>query len=140
MKKDWFSILTTFYGVAESIKLFGYGFITVFTYETLIQQGLPRLIGALICGLLTVWLFTKFLYSAFEAITYNSYTKDPSNYRESGILFNKDTKKLEGVNHLITIRERYSVPGYKQHLHNKYNVLIVLMFILGGLTALAINI
>ena len=140
MKKDWFSILTTFYCVAESIKLFGYGFITVLVYRMLIGQGILRMIGALLCGLLVVWLFTKLLYSLFDLVTYNSYSKDPSNYRESGILFNKDIKKLEGVNHLITIRERYSVPGYKQHLHNKYNVLIVLMFILGGLTALAINI
>ena len=140
MGKNWFSILTTFYGVAESIKLFGYGFVPVFVCRTLNDQGMYRMIGALLCGLLAVWLFTKFLYSLFDLATYNSYAKDPSNYRESGMLLNKNTKKLEAVNHLITIKERYSVPGYKRDLHKKYNVMFVLMFILGVVTAIAINI
>ena len=140
MKKNWFSILTTFYGIAESIKLFGYGFITVLVSGMLIGQGILRRIGALLCGLLVVWLFTKLLYSLFDLVTYNSYSKDPSNYRESGILLNKNTKKLEAVNHLITIKERYSVPGYKRDLHKKYDVMFVLMFILGVVTAIVINI
>ena len=138
MKKDWFSILTTFYGIAESIKLFGYGFITVLVSG--MCQEILRRIGALLCGLLVVWLFTKLLYSLFDLVTYNSYSKDPSNYRESGILLNKNTKKLEAVNHLITIKERYSVPGYKRDLHKKYDVMFVLMFILGVVTAIVINI
>jgi hypothetical protein len=56
------------------------------------------------------------------------------------MLLNKNTKKLEAVNHLITIKERYSVPGYKRDLHKKYNVMFVIMFILGVVTTIVINI
>lgn len=140
MKKNGFSILTTFYGIAESIKLFGYGFITVLVYRMLIGQGILRMIGALLCGLLVVWLFTKLLYSLFDLVTYNSYSKDPSNYRESGIILNTKTKKCEGVNHLITVKERYSNAGYKDYLQRKYDFLFILMFFLGAMIGLIINV
>jgi hypothetical protein len=138
--KNWHLILRNFYGVAESIKYFGYGFVTIFVGKTLIHEEMLRIIGAILSGLLVVWLFTKLLYSVFQLVINNSYSKDPSNYRESGMLLNKNTKKLEAVNHLITIKERYSVPGYKRDLHKEYNVMFVLMFILGVVTAIAINI
>ena len=140
MKKDWYSILTTFYGVAESIKYFGYGFVIIFTGRMLIHQEMLRIIGAVLSGLLIVWLSTKLLYTAFELIINYSYSKDPSNYCESGILYNKKTKKLEAVNHRITVSERYAIAGYKVDLQKKYGLLFIVMFFIGSMTGLMINV
>ena len=140
MKKDWHSILTKFYGIAESIKYFGYGFVTIFVGKTLIHEEMLRIIGAVLCGLLVVWLFTKLLYSVFQLVINNSYSEDPSNYRESGIILNTRTKKCEGVNHLITVKERYSNAGYKEYLQRKYGLQFILMFFLGAMTGLLINV
>ena len=140
MKKDWHSILTKFYGIAESIKYFGYGFVTIFVGKTLIHEEMLRIIGAILSGLLVVWLFTKLLYSVFQLVINNSYSEDPSNYRESGIILNTRTKKCEGVNHLITVKERYSNVGYKEYLQRKYGLQFILMFFLGAMTELIINV
>lgn len=138
--KNWHLILTNFYGVAESIKNFGYGFVTIFVGKTLIHEEMLRIIGAILSGLLVVWLFTKLLYSVFQLVINNSYSKDPSNYRESGIILNTRTKKCEEVNHLITVKERYSNAGYKEYLQRKYGLQFILMFFLGAMTGLIINV
>ena len=138
--KNWHLILTNFYGVAESIKNFGYGFVTIFVGKTLIHEEMLRIIGAILSGLLVVWLFTKLLYSVFQLVINNSYSEDPSNYRESGIILNTRTKKCEEVNHLITVKERYSNAGYKDYLQRKYGILFILMFFIGAMTGHAINI
>jgi hypothetical protein len=138
--KNWHLILTNFYGVAESIKNFGYGFVTIFVGKTLIHEEMLRIIGAILSGLLVVWLFTKLLYSVFQLVINNSYSEDPSNYRESGIILNTRTKKCEGVNHLITVKERYSNAGYKEYLQRKYGLLYILMFFIGAMTGLIINV
>jgi hypothetical protein len=138
--KNWHLILTNFYGVAESIKNFGYGFVTIFVGKTLIHEEMLRIIGAILSGLLVVWLFTKLLYSVFQLVINNSYSKDPSNYSESGIILNTRTKKCEEVNHLITVKERYSNAGYKDYLQRKYGLQFILMFFLGAMTGLIINV
>lgn len=132
MKTKWESLLTSFYGVVESVKKFGYGFALVYLFRMpLNHPSFWKSIFLTVLGLIAVWIVGKMLYSLFELSINPWYEKDVSNYRESGIVLNSKTKKVEGVNHFITVSERYSNSEYQKYLLKTFGFIHLIMFFVG---------
>ena len=133
--KDWYRILTPFYVIRGAIRNFGYGFVFVYVCRlNPIFNG--KLLVLLSLGMLCVWLFTKLIFSIFESVIYKHYKEDSQNWKESGVVLNKETKKLEPVNHLITISEKYLNPNYRKYLKNNFGFLLCLMVVFGMIVAM----
>jgi len=137
--KDWCHVLTPFYVIRGAIRNFGYGFVFVYVCRlNPIFNG--KLLVLLSLGMLCVWLFSKLIYSIFESVIYKHYKEDSQNWKESGVVLNKKTKKLEPVNNLITVSERYSNPNYREYLKNKFGFLLYLMVVFGMIVGVIIPI
>lgn len=127
--KNWYSILTTFYAIRGGIIKFMYGFVLIYLYRlSPVNWKLPVI---LLLGMVLVWLFNKLLFSVFELIISIPYQRDPRNYCGAGFVINKSKKKVEAVNHLISISERYKNPNYRDELEKRFTSLFYLMFFAG---------
>lgn len=132
--KDWCRVLTLFYVISGAIRNFGYGFVFVYVCRlNPIFDG--KLLVLLSLGMLCVWLFSKLICSIFELVIHKHYKEDPQNWKESGVVLNRKTKRLEPVNHLITVSEKYSNPNYREYLKNKFGFLLCLMIVFGMIVA-----
>ena len=132
MKTKWYSLLTPFYGVVESIKRLGYGFVPIYLFRIHLEH--PSILKS-IClsslGIIFIWVLGKFLQSLFELSISHWYVKDVNNYCESDAVLNRESKKLEMVNHLITVSERYSNPEYRKYLFKIFSVAHFVMLVIG---------
>ena len=127
--ENWYKVLTPFYAIRGAILRFMYGIVLVYVsrLNPVLNWKLPVL---LISGMIVVWLFGKLLFSVFELIISIPYQRDPRNYCGAGFVINKTKKKIENVNHLISISERYKNPIYRDELEN-FIPLFYLMFLAG---------
>jgi hypothetical protein len=109
MVGNWYSFIKGFYLIVEPLKRFLQGFFCIFWLVFIALSGkypVWKCCIALILILLGIFFLSKLLWSLFELATCYWYDKDPVNYKEGGVVLNKVTRKLEGLNRKITVSER----------------------------------
>jgi len=139
MKKNWTSILDTFYGITESIFLLVAGFST-YLIKNLAEAKIHsvKILEIIFLWFLILIILRAIVYEVFKLIISHQYNKDPENYKESGIVINERTRKIENTNRLISISERYKNLEFKMHLLDKYSWLFYSMLILGGVVGMIV--